>query len=160
MYNIVAFANNKYSGGSMENFKKRNLLNMTYYALTVLSFVFAVLFMVYIVTQSTLLYAQIIYGILIVLFVGLVIFDIICTNMRRYKYIGGIILFIMTILIIAMSIVTYISLSTDLVLTVTQLYPYFALMLMSYLINTFVIVLYVVGIKLVDMKTRRTSSTK
>lgn len=143
----------------MENLKKKRLLDMTYYALVTVSFLMAVIFMIYLATQPIIMYAKVIYWIITDLLMALIIFDIVCTNIKKYKFTAGVILYVLTLVTLAITIVAYVSLSTNLILTATQLFPYLALLVLSWVVNIFTIILYSVGVKLVEL-TRSKRVTK
>ena len=71
----------------MEQTKKKILLGMVYYALVSVAILMGVIFMIYLATQDVALYAKISLWILTDVLIGLIIFDIICTNIRKLKYI-------------------------------------------------------------------------
>lgn len=144
----------------MEQNRKRNLLNMTYYALVTLSILIGVIFMIYLATQTVTLYAKICYWIIADLIIGIVIFDIICTNIKKFKYIVGIILYITTLVVFALSVIFYITLSTNLILPVAQLFAYLAPFTLSYMMIIFTIILFNIGLILVENKPKRTRAVK
>lgn len=139
----------------MEQTKKKILLGMVYYALVSVAILMGVIFMIYLATQDVALYAKISLWILTDVLIGLIIFDIICTNIRKLKYIAGIILYICSLVTIVMSIITYITISTNLILTAVQVFPYLALLMLSWVINIFVILQYFTGLKMIELKPKR-----
>lgn len=139
----------------MEQTKKKILLGMVYYALVSVAILMGVIFMIYLATQDVALYAKISLWILTDVLIGLIIFDIICTNIRKLKYIAGIILYICSLVTIVMSIITYITISTNLILTAVQVFPYLALLMLSWVINIFVILQYFTGLKMIEIKSKR-----
>ncbi len=139
----------------MEQTKKKILLGMVYYALVSVAILMGVIFMIYLATQDVALYAKISLWILTDVLIGLIIFDIICTNIRKLKYIAGIILYICSLVTIVMSIITYITISTNLILTAVQVFPYLALLMLSWVINIFVILQYFTGLKIIEIKPKR-----
>lgn len=140
--------------------RKRNLLNMTYYALITLCIFIGVIFMIFLATQEITTYAKVCYWILTDLLIGIVIFDIVCTNIKKYKYIVGIILYICSLVGFVLSMIYYITLSSNLILPTTLLFSYLAPLTLLGLMIIFTIILFNIGLILVESKPKRTRTTK
>ena len=144
----------------MEQSKQKTLLSMVYYALVSITMLLGVIFMIYLATQSVPLYAKICFLILADALIGLVIFDIVCTNIKRFKFIAGIILYVLSLVTFALSIIVYITLSTNLILSAVQVFPYLALFVLSWTMTVFSIVLYTVGLHLIQRPKRAVKTSK
>lgn len=144
----------------MEQTKRKTLLSMTYYALVSIVMLLGVVFMIYLATQTVPLYAKICFWILADALIGLVIFDIVCTNIKRYKFIAGIILYVLSLVTFVLTIIVYISLSTNLILTAVQVFPYLALFVLSWTMTIFTIVLFTVGLNLIEKPKRVVKTSK
>lgn len=144
----------------MEQSKQKTLLSMVYYALVSITILLGVIFMIYLATQSVPLYAKICFWILADALIGLVIFDIVCTNIKRFKFIAGIILYVLSLVTFALSIIVYITLSTNLILSAVQVFPYLALFVLSWTMTIFSIVLYTIGLHLIQRPKRSVKTSK
>ena len=144
----------------MEQTKRKTLLNMTYYALVSTVMLLGVIFMIYLSTQTVPLYAKIGFWILADGLIGLVIFDIVCTNIKRFKFIAGIILYVLSLVTFILSIIVYISLSTNLILTTVEVFPYLALFVLSWTMTIFTVILFIVGLHLVEKPKRTVKTSK
>lgn len=133
---------------------------MTYYALASIIMLLGVIFMIYLSTQTVPLYAKICFWILADAIIGVVIFDIVCTNIKKFKFIAGIILYVLGLVTFTLSIIVYISLSTNLILTPVQLFPYLVLFVLSWTMTIFTIVLFTVGINLIEKPKRVAKTSK
>lgn len=144
----------------MEQTKRKTLLSMTYYALASIIMLLGVIFMIYLSTQTVPLYAKICFWILADAIIGVVIFDIVCTNIKKFKFIAGIILYVLGLVTFTLSIIVYISLSTNLILTPVQLFPYLVLFVLSWTMTIFTIVLFTVGVNLIEKPKRVAKTSK
>lgn len=88
----------------MENNQRRILLNMAYFTLVGLAIIFCVFFILRVVFSNFALYVKIIYYIWSGALILNLAFDIICTIVRRMKFISGLIFFILTLLGVVMAV--------------------------------------------------------
>ena len=134
--------------------QKNVLLNMTYYTLSAVTIIFCVLFMIFLATQSTGLYQQIMYYILTSLIVIFMALDIIFTAIKKNKYITGIFIYVLTLVTIALGCVLYLVMNVDGAIPQANLFSYMGMMSLSYMPMIMLIVAYCVGEKLVSNSSR------
>lgn len=84
--------------------QKRILLNITYYTLVGLSFLSCVLLILRIIFSNLPLYIQILYYVWSGLLFFYLIFDIVCTNKKRLKFVSGIVLFILSLICVILAV--------------------------------------------------------
>lgn len=139
----------------MEANLKRTLLNITYYTLIGAMIVLVVFFMITLASASLAMWERVLYYILAGLLVLAVIYDIICTRMGNQKYIAGFILYIITIAVFVLSIVVMSINSANGRLLIDISEKFFRLILFSYIINAFAILIFCTGEKLITTVTNR-----
>lgn len=140
----------------MDAKQKNILLNMTYYTLAGFTILFCVLFMIFLASQTTGLYQQIMYYILSSLIVIFTVLDIIFTAIKSNKYITGIIIYVLTIATVIMGMILYLLMSANGTVPVSSLFSFSGMMGLSYIPTIMLIVLYCVGEKLVSNSARIT----
>ena len=129
--------------------QKNVLLNMVYYTLAGFTIAFCVLFMIFLSTQTTALYQQIMYYTLSSIVILLVALDVIFTVIKANKFITGIMIFVLTIITIFMGCALYIVSNVEWSIPVTNLFGYIGMMSLSYMIVIMLIIVYCVGEKLI-----------
>lgn len=134
---------------------KKVLLNIVYYSLIAIMVAFEVFFMISLANATMAVWEKVCYFILAGLLVGVVAYDIICTCLHTQKYISGLILYVITACVAVLSLVVMALNSANgrLLLDISE--RFFRLILISYLINAFAIIIYCVGEKLVVHTTNR-----
>ena len=134
---------------------KKTLLNIVYYSLIAVMVAFVVFFMISLGNASMANWERVCYYILISLLVIAVIYDIICTMNHGNKYIAGFILYIVTLAVIILSLIIF-ALNSDngrLLIDISERFN--RLILFSYLINAFAVLIYCTGEKLIVTATNR-----
>lgn len=139
----------------MEFSGKKVLLNMVYYTLVALLIATAITFMVYLANTDTNALVKVGYYVLTILFIMLMIFDIIATNMRGWKFISGLILYILTVITIIMTFVVYAVYATNSIIPADVVGIFTTLLVMSLAINVITILIYTVGEKIVEYNTTK-----
>ena len=134
--------------------QKNILLAITYYTLATITICFSVLFMVFLASQTTALYQQIMYYILSSLVVLLVALDIIFTVIKSNKFVSGILIFVLTLVTICMGCVLYMLMQVDFAIPTANLFSYIGMMALSYLTTIMLIVLFCVGESMITNSTR------
>jgi UDP-N-acetylmuramyl pentapeptide phosphotransferase/UDP-N-acetylglucosamine-1-phosphate transferase len=134
---------------------KKVLFNVVYYSLIAVMVAFVVFFLVTLPNASMAQWERISYYILTIALVLVVIFDIICTITRRNKYIAGLILYVITMLVIILSLIIMALNSANgrLLIEITE--RFFRIIMFSYLINVFAILIYCTGEKLIVHESNR-----
>ena len=94
-------------GGHMEVINKRNLSTLVYYTLAIMTIVFAAFFGFALIVRNLSMWAKVVYFIWIAGVVGAVIFDIICTSNKEGKTIVGLVVYVLSILAVAMAAILY-----------------------------------------------------
>ena len=127
---------------------KKVLLNTIYYTLIAAMVAFVVFFMISLANASMANWERVVFYILTILLVLAVIYDIICTCMRKEKHIVAWIIYWITIATIVFSLVVMALNSANgrLILDISE--RFFRIILFMYLINVFAILVYLVGEKL------------
>ena len=90
---------------SLEN--KRKLATIVYYTLAVMTVVFAAFFGFALVVRDLAMWAKVVYFIWIAIVIGAVIFDIMCTMANDRKTLVGWVVYIVSILAVAMAAILY-----------------------------------------------------
>ena len=139
----------------MEFYGKKILLNMVYYTLIALLVAVGITFMVFLGTSDIALYSKIGYFILASLFILLVVFDIICTCLNQMKFVSGIILYVLTVATIVMGFVVYALNVTNGLIPTDTVNVFISLIAMSMAMAVISIVIYCVGEKIIEYKTKR-----
>ncbi len=120
---------------------KKLLTRIVYYTLAVLTLISVGFFFYALTVKDVAIWAKVIYFIWSGLVVGEVVFDVICTNSRQDKTTSGFVVYILSILSVAMACVLYVINTWDIGLA-TDFLPLFtsvsmlALMTSGYLIAT------------------------
>ncbi len=134
---------------------KKVLLNVVYYTLIAVMVAFVVFFMVTLANASMSLWEKVAYFILSGALVLLVVYDIICTVMQSQKYIAGFILYVITLLMLILSLVVFALNSANGRLLIDISEKFFRIIFFSYLINAMAILVYCIGESLIVNVTNR-----
>lgn len=139
----------------MEANLKKVLLTVVYYSLIAVMIVFEVFFMISLVNANMSMWEKVCLFVIAGLLVGMVVYDIICTCLHSQKYIAGFILYGLTLATIVLSLIVMAvnSAGGRLLLDISE--KFFRMILFSYLINVFAILIFSVGEKLIVNTTNR-----
>jgi len=134
---------------------KKVLLNTVYYTLIGAMVAFVVFFFISLANSSMADWERILFFVLVSLLVVVVIYDIYCTYTRSQKYIAGFILYAITIAIIVFTLIVMAINSSNgrLILDITD--RFFRIILFTYLINAFAVIIYLTGEKLITHASNR-----
>ena len=135
---------------------KKVLQIVVYYSLIAIMLAFEVFFMITLANASMALWEQICYFVVAGLLVGVVVYDIVCTCIQSQKYISGLILYIITACVLVLSLIVMALNSNNGRLLIDISEKFFRIILFSYLINAFAILIYCTGEKLIITSTNRT----
>ena len=105
----------------MELKEKKILQSILYYFSIALTIIASVFFMITLAARGTMMYARVVYYIWTAVLIVTLLFDIMCTMMHRFKFITGIVLFVLAILSIVMGIIIYFDLSAGAMLVATNI---------------------------------------
>lgn len=139
----------------MEFSGKRILLNMVYYTVCAILIATGVTFMIFLAMSDARTIVKIGYFILTTLFVLLMLFDIICTNLAHMKFVAGIVLYVLTLVTIVMAFVMYGAWSTRGMIAIDLVNIFSTLMGMSLILAILNIVVFCVGQKIVEYRTTK-----
>lgn len=139
----------------MEFNGKKILLNMVYYTVCALLLACGVTFMIFLAMSDTRTLIKVGYFILTTLFVLLMLFDIICTNLTHMKFISGLVLYVLTIVTIVMAFIVYGTWSTRGMIAVDLVNMFSTLTSMSFILAILNIIIFCVGQKIVEYRTTK-----
>ena len=91
----------------MSVFNKRNLSTIVYYTLAILTLAMSAFFIYCLAVKEVALWAKVVYFIWIGLVIGVTIFDVICTSSGEGKTVAGFIIYILSLLAVAMACILY-----------------------------------------------------
>lgn len=139
----------------MEARQKRNLLNVVYYTLIAVMISFVVFFLITLGNASMANWERVAYYVLTILLLIVVVYDIFATMRNTHKYIVGFTLYAITLAVIILSLIVMAVNSANgrLLIEITERFA--RLILFSYLINAFAVLIYCTGEKLIVTKTDR-----
>ena len=86
---------------------KRWLSNIVYYTLAILALLASAFFVYCLSVNAIALWAKIVYFVWAGLVIGVIIFDVICTTTGESKQIAGLIIYILSLLALAMACILY-----------------------------------------------------
>ena len=139
----------------MEFTGKKVLLNMVYYTLIAIMVAVAVAFLIILGISNIALLPKIFYFVLTILFVLLIVYDIICTQLDRMKFVSGIILYVLSIATLVMIFVLYGINATRALIPTEYVNVFATLSSISLTIMILGIIVYCVGQKIVEYKTTK-----
>ena len=134
---------------------KKVLLIVVYYSLIAVMVAFEVFFMITLASANMAVWEKICYFILAGLLVAVIVYDIICTCLHTQKYISGFILFGITLAVVAISLIVMALNSANGRLLIDISERFFRIILFSYLINAFAVLIFCTGEKLIVNETNR-----
>ncbi len=129
----------------METNNKRGLLNIVYYTTIIFMGVFSVIFAMFLARNLEVKWARIAYFVWLALIVIAIVYDIFCVVTHKRRYYSGLLLYIITIVTLAASILLFFSFSENGIILPTGLFGYISSVFLSYFINTLAICIYFMG---------------
>lgn len=137
----------------MEVKGKRILSVITYYTLVGLAIALAVGFIFAMSLRTFPLWAKIVYLAWAGCVIGAVIFDIVCTANNRMKFISGLIVYVLSLLAVAMAVIVYLiyTTRTGLAMDIAGIFTLSAAL--SFLVTLFMIAEFIVGESLIEHNT-------
>ena len=136
---------------SVEN--KRKLATIVYYTLAIMTLVFAGFFGYALIVRDVAMWAKVVYFIWIAIVVGAVIYDIICTGNNEGKTIVGFVVYILSLLAVAMAAILYFMNTSKTGLAVNFFNLFISVSLLSLITTGFLIATWCVGEKIVQNRT-------
>lgn len=132
---------------------KRKLSTIVYYTLAIMTLVFAGFFGYALIVRDVAMWAKVVYFIWIALVVGTVIFDIICTSNNEGKTTGGLIVYVLSLLAVAMAAILYFMNTSRAGLAVNFFNLFVSVSLLSLITTGFLIATWCVGESFVEHRT-------
>ena len=86
---------------------KRTLSSIVYYTLAVLTILASAFFIYCLSVKDVSMWARVIYYVWTAVVIGVTIFDVICTNSGEGKFVSGLIVYVLSILAVAMACILY-----------------------------------------------------
>ena len=147
----------------MEANLKKVLANIVYYSLIGVMVAFVVFMMISLAPSSMAVWEKVCLYILTGALALVTIYDLVCTCMRREKYIAGFILYIITMLVVVITLIILALNSANGRLLIDISERFFRIIIILYLINALAVCVYAMGEKLINIdvirsKTKTTSS--
>ena len=136
---------------SVEN--KRKLSTIVYYTLAIMTVIFAGFFGYALIVRDLAMWAKVIYFIWIAVVIGAVIFDIICTGNNEGKTLVGLVVYVLSILAVAMAGILYFMNVTRTGIVLNFFNLFLSVSLLSLITTGFLIATWCVGEKLVQNRT-------
>ncbi|MBQ7880295.1 MAG: hypothetical protein IJ358_00410 [Clostridia bacterium] len=124
---------------------KKILSILTYYTLFGIATLMAAMTILFVVSRTLPMWAKVLYVLWACVVIGTLIFDIVCTSMKRMKFISGIMVYTLSIASIAVTAILYLvsaSFTAGLTATFMPVYTGIAAIIMSttiYMIATFIV---------------------
>ena len=132
---------------------KHWLSTVVYYTLAILTFAFSAFFIYCLAVKDVVMWAKVIYFIWIGFVIGVTIFDIICTTSGEGKSVSGLIVYILSLLAVAMACILYF-MNTGVAGLATEFFNLFiSVSLISLFTTGFMIATWVVGENKVEHRT-------
>lgn len=137
----------------MSVFNKRNLSTIVYYTLAILTLAMSAFFIYCLSVKEVVLWAKVVYFIWIGLVIGVTIFDVICTSSGEGKTVAGFIIYILSLLAVAMACILYF-MNTGMEGIATEFFNLFvSVSLISLFTTGFMIATWCVGENRIEHKT-------
>ena len=137
----------------MSVFNKRNLSTVVYYTLAILTLAMSAFFIYCLSVKDVALWAKVVYFIWIGLVIGVTIFDVICTSSGEGKTVAGFIIYILSLLAVAMACILYF-MNTGLQGLATEFFNLFiSVSLISLFTTGFMIATWCVGESKIEHRT-------
>lgn len=136
---------------------KNWLSTIVYYTLAILTLAFSAFFIYCLAVKDVVIWAKVIYFIWIGFVIGVTIFDVICTSSGEGKKISGFIIYILSLLAIAMACILYF-MNTGMAGLATEFFNLFvSVSLISLFTTGFMVATWVVGENRVEHRTSEVS---
>lgn len=136
------------------NFESRKSLStIVYYTLAIMTIVFAGFFAYALIIRDLAMWAKVVYFIWIAAVIGAVVFDMICTNNRDGKTMVGWVVYILSILAVAMAGILYFMNVTKTGIVLDFFNLFLSVSLLSLITTGFLIATWCVGEKQDDLRT-------
>ena len=136
------------------NFESRKSLStIVYYTLAIMTIVFAGFFAYALIIRDLAMWAEVVYFIWIAAVIGAVVFDMICTNNRDGKTMVGWVVYILSILAVAMAGILYFMNVTKTGIVLDFFNLFLSVSLLSLITTGFLIATWCVGEKQDDLRT-------
>lgn len=87
--------------------KKTLISSIAYYTIAILALAASIIFAMNLMTDLLPMWARIVYYVWIAIAIGLIIYDVMCTMRGEGKFISGIVVYILSILSVAMAVILY-----------------------------------------------------
>lgn len=137
----------------MSVFNKRNLSTVVYYTLAILTLAMSAFFIYCLAVKEVALWAKVVYFIWIGLVIGVTIFDVICTSSGEGKTVAGFIIYVLSLLAVAMTCILYF-MNTGMQGLATEFFNLFvSVSLISLFTTGFMIATWCVGENRIEHKT-------
>lgn len=139
----------------MEASAKKRLLSMTYFGVIAIMVALAIFFFVTLGGASMADWEKVLLYIVVGLIVLATVYDIICTFMRKDKFIVGIIIFVLTLVLVAISLIILAINSANgrLLIDITE--KFFRIIMFANIINILGIIVFCVGESLIVSESNR-----
>ena len=129
----------------MSEESKKILATIVYFTLAALAIASAGFFIFALVAKALPMWAEVIYYIWSGLVIGAIVFDIICTMTGEGKYVSGLIIYVLSVLCVAMSIILYITNATRTGLVADFMWLYLTASVISLMTTGYMIATWCVG---------------
>lgn len=132
---------------------KRLLSVITYYTLIGLAIAMAVGFIFAMGMRVFPLWAKVVYIAWAGVVIGTLIFDIYCTANNRYKFVSGMMVYVLSVLCVAVSVIIYLMYTTrtGLAMNIAGIFTLSAAL--SYAVSLFMVAAFIVGESLIEHNT-------
>ena len=137
----------------MSVFNKKVLSIIVYYTLVILAIGAGAFFVFAVMINGLPLWAKIIYYVWVGLLVGAVIFDIICTCTHQAKTISGFIIYVLSVMAVAMTILLYLLNATTAGINLDFMQTYMSTSILSLITTGYMIATWCVGESVVEHAT-------
>ena len=139
----------------MEANLKKILFNVVYYSLIAVMVSFVIFFLITLGNASMAEWERIAYYVLAIALLVAVIYDVICTSLRRNKYIAGMLIYVVAMLVVILSLIIMALNSANgrLLIEITE--RFFRIILFSYIITGLAIAIFCTGEKLITHESNR-----
>lgn len=135
--------------------KKKTLLNIVYYSTIAVMVAFVVFLFLSLAGANLATWERIMFYILVGALAGVVVYDVVCTCIHNEKYISGLILYVITMLVVIFTLIVFALNSGSIRLFIDISERFFRLILLTYIINALAVVIYCVGQSLIKIDSNR-----
>lgn len=152
---LPKYNNNISKEGYMDFDKKKTLLNIVYYSTIAVMVAFVVFLFLSLAGANLATWERIMFYILVGALAGVVVYDVVCTCIHNEKYISGLILYVITMLVVIFTLIVFALNSGSIRLFIDISERFFRLILLTYIINALAVVIYCVGQSLIKIDSNR-----